>query len=228
MAKNAKPHRGPQLELAGDLGVAFVNTASERDWNFQQGVRDYAGLLIWGQQAGVIRGVDAERLSRLASERPAEAEAVAARALQLRADLFRVFVIFAKERLPAPADLETLNAALAEALPALRVVPGDSGLTWDWGGDENALDRVLWAAVRSAAELLVSLEGRLQVRQCARKGCALFFVASDSRRKWCGEHCRNRTKALRYYHRTGKEDREKPMYQRGEWKVRRPRKRTFS
>ncbi|MEE8526706.1 MAG: ABATE domain-containing protein [Thermoanaerobaculia bacterium] len=226
MAKKPKPPRGPQLELAGDLGV--VNTAGEKEWNFQQGFRSYAELLIWGQQAGVVDTAVAERLRRLAAERPEDAEAVAARAVELRSSLFSVFVAIAGEREPAVADLEALNASLTEALPALRVVPGESGLTWGWGGDEDALDRVLWAVARSAAELLISLEGRPHVRQCARKGCTLWFVSRTSRRKWCGDVCRNRAKALRYYYLHARERRDRTKRNLGVWKAKRPRKKTYS
>ena len=52
MPKKSLPPRGPQLELAGDLSVAFVNTAGARDKKRQQPVTTYAELLIWSKQAG--------------------------------------------------------------------------------------------------------------------------------------------------------------------------------
>ncbi len=228
MAKKPKPPRGPQLDLAGNLGVAFVNTASARDWNFQQGFLTYAELVIWGQRAGVLDSRVAERLRQLAAERPADAEAVTARAVELRSNLFRVLLSLAKKEDPKPEHLEVLNAALTSSLPALRVVPGESGLIWDWGGDEAALDRMVWAPVHAVAHLLVSTEDASRLRQCARKGCTLFFVARDSRRKWCGEVCRNRSKALSYYHRKVRGPYLERMHSDGLWRVKRPRKRRFS
>ncbi len=228
MAKKPKPPRGPQLELAGDLGVAFVNTASAEDWNFQQGFGNYTELLIWGQQAGVLDARAAERLRRLSAEQPADAEAVAARAVELRKNLFRVLLSIAKKEDPDPAHLEELNAALTRSLPALRVVPGESGLTWGWGGEEDAFDRMLWPPIHALAALLVSVDEKYRILQCARKGCTLFFVTDNSRRKLCSEVCRKRSKALRYYHRHVRDKRAKKMHGIGLWEVKRPRKRKFS
>jgi len=226
--KKPKPPRGPQLELAGDLGVAFVNTFSARDWNFQLGFETYAELVTWGQRAGVLDAGAAERLRQLAAERPADADATVARAVELRKNLFRVFVSIARKEDPQPAHLDVLNAALTTSLPALRVVPGESGLTWGWGGGEDALDRMLWAPAHAAAELLISLDDKTYLRQCARKGCTLFFVSHLSRRRWCGAVCRNRTKSLAYYFRHERARREQGFRDGGLWRHKRPRERKFS
>ena len=68
------------------------------------------------------------------------------------------------------------NEALGAALPALRMVRAEQGVTWGWAGDEDALDRMLWPVVFSAAELLIAAQGRPHVRQCAFKDCKLFFA----------------------------------------------------
>jgi len=90
VAKSTPPPRGPQLELAGALCVAFVNTAGAGPKNRQQGVASYADLVTWGQQAGVLSPLDADRLRRVAGDRPGEAEATFAKAAKLRYDLARV------------------------------------------------------------------------------------------------------------------------------------------
>ena len=64
------------MELAGDLAVAFVNTAAAREKNRQQGVASYAELLTWSLGTGLLQALDAERLSRKAAAEPqAAAEA---------------------------------------------------------------------------------------------------------------------------------------------------------
>ncbi len=224
-----KVPRGPQLELADALCVAFVNTASARDKNRQQGAQNYEELVVWGQQAGLLSTLEAERLERLAAERPAEAHAVYSRAAELRVALWRVFLAARREQeLPAD-DLDALSEAIADAMPALRLVPGEAGLTVGWGGDEDALDRVLWPALYSALELLTSASDLALVRQCGAKGCTLFFLdrSKSRKRRWCDPKiCGRRARALRYYYRTGKAKREDKFRGIGYWTRSKPRKKT--
>lgn len=201
MARKQLPSRGPQLELAGDLGVAFVNTAGAREENQQLGIRDYGQLLAWGQQVGVVSAAAAERLWRLAAERPEEAVAAYERAKKVRSALFRLYLaVGAGRQLPAE-DFAAVNEALGKALPALRMVMAECGVQWGWAGDEDTLDRMLWPVLFSTAELLIAAEGRPQVRQCAFRGCLLFFVdrSPSGQRKWCDMNtCGNRAKAIRH------------------------------
>ena len=223
--RNLSP-RGPQLELAGDLSVAFVNTAAARGKNRQQGVASYAELLTWSQQAGLLQAVQAERLGTSADERPEAAAAALALALEVRGALGRLFIALqAQQELPAN-DLRTFNDALAAALPAARVVAGDQGLAWGWTGDEHALDRMLWPVLHAAAELLISTGGLPHVRQCALSGCRLFFVdrSRSRQRRWCEmKTCGHRAKSLRYYRKTGKAVRDRNTWGIGAWTTRRPR-----
>jgi predicted RNA-binding Zn ribbon-like protein len=69
--------------------------------------------------------------------------------------------------------------------------------------DSPDLDRVLWPAVVSAAELLTSDDlGR--VRECASERCAWLFLdrSKNQSRRWCDMTvCGNRSKARRHYSR---------------------------
>lgn len=224
MAKRNPSPRDPQLELAGALSVAFVNTAGARDNNRQQGVASYADLVTWGQQAGALSTNEAERLRRLAAERPQDAEAVFARAFKLRYALARIFLATFYDRDLDDEDLAAVNAAVAEAMPVLRLVRQEGGVTVGWSGDEDALDRMLWPVAHSAVETLVEITGRPCVCQCAAKECLLyFFVRSGSRKRlWCSPACGNRTRSLEYYYRHGREVRFRNNL--GTAKRRRPRK----
>ena len=224
MARKKLPPRGPRLELAnGVLAVAFTNTAGAKPDNAQQGIESYDDLLTWGQQTGLLQANAAERLRRRADDEPKAAATVVVRARRLRAALVRLFnaAILRKEM---PADsLQVVNDVLPEALPNLRLVPGADGLTCGWAGDEEALDRVLWPVVHSAADLFLSPGGR-NVRQCAAQGCLTYFVdRPGSRRKWCEKACGNRVRALEYYYRRGRAEREQKNRGTGLWRVRRPR-----
>lgn len=211
MARRTPPPRGPQLELCGnELAVAFGNTASAKPGNAQQGVESYGDLLTWSQQVGILSPAEAGRLERLAAEHGDDAAAVLADARRIRTSLRNVFYAVADEKEPPGKDLKTLNDAMSRYLPAPRLVPGPEGLTLGWAGAEDALDRMLWNVLHSAALFLTS-ERLRGVRQCAGWDCDLYFIdlTPSRRRKWCSmDVCGRRAKSLNYYYKTGKEYRE--------------------
>ncbi len=132
------------------------------------------------------------------------------RIAKLRSSLFRVFRAIATGNELPDDDLDLVSEALVAAMPAIRLVRGEDGVTVGWAGDEDALDRMIWPVLFSTMELLTSLEGQPHVRQCAAPGCNLFFVdrTPTHRRRWCERRtCGSRTKSLRYYHKTGKHNR---------------------
>ncbi len=199
--------RGPQLELAGELCVAFVNTAGARKNNRQLGVGSYAELLAWGQQAGLVSASETERLKQGSAERQEEAEAVFASAAVLRSALTRIFFSIAADRAMAPDDLDVVNQAFAKAMSWARLVPTESGMTLGWAGNDHTLDRMLWPVLHSVSNLMISLKGQPRVRQCKSPECELFFVdrAPANRRTWCDSKvCGHRLQALRYYHQRAK------------------------
>ena len=208
MARKPPPPRGPQLELAGDLSVAFVNTAAARKKNRQLGVGSYADLLIWGRQAGVLSAHEVERLGRRAQEKAREEQAAFDAAEKLRSALARTFSAFVAGEAAAAEDLGIVSEALAWTMPSLRLVPGEGGVAWRWTGGEDALDQVLWPVLLAAADLLTSDGGRLTIRQCTAENCSLFFAQRSPVRReriWCDmKTCGARAKSLRYYHHKGK------------------------
>ncbi|MCP3960294.1 MAG: CGNR zinc finger domain-containing protein [bacterium] len=212
MARQRKPPppRGPQLGLAGELCVAFVNTAGARPENRQQGVSSFAELVIWSREVGIVSAQEAERLRQLAAERPAEAEVAFERAATIRAGLARSFVASQLQK-PAPEGyLEAFNHAVAESSLTLRLVAADAGAAWGWAGGGDVLDGLLSPILSSAVEVMVAAGGRPHVRQCAAKGCRLFFVdrSPSGYRRWCeSKTCGHRTANLRYWHRRGKKER---------------------
>ena len=207
MSRESPSPRSPQLDLAGHLAVAFVNTASARQQNRQLGARSYEQLVAWALQAGVLEASEAERLNRWASEQPEEAAHAYTRAAELRSALFRIYLEVHRERPLPAADLALVSEAWAAAMSSARLVPGETGVTFGWADDADAPDRVLWPVLKSVSEFLISLEGRRHVRQCAARPCRLFFVdrTPSARRKWCDwKACGHRVSSLAHYHRTGK------------------------
>ncbi|HEX9737484.1 MAG TPA: ABATE domain-containing protein [Thermoanaerobaculia bacterium] len=197
-----------ELERAGELCLAFANTAAPRLDDRSQKTKpppalgSYGDLVDWGRRMGVLEDLDAERLTQAAAERPEDAAVAFTRALSLRAGLVRIFTAVALGKPAASRDLETLNGALRAALPWRRLAGRGKSFHWQWDGDEEALDRMLWPVVASASELLLSDDLRW-LRQCAGERCPRLFVDRGSRRrKWCDMNtCGSRPKGRRHYKR---------------------------
>ena len=105
---------------------------------------------------------------------------------------------------PGAEVLGVVNGVLADMLGRSRLAPAGGDLAWAWGGDEDALDRPLWAVARAAAALLTG-PGLERVRACPGVGCGwLFLDTSRNRsRRWCDmRDCGNRAKARRHYQRS--------------------------
>ncbi len=198
MAKG-KAKQGPLgVRRDGGLCVTFANSASAKRRSFSS----YAELLAWGQRLGGLTGADAERLERIAAERPGDAEAVVRRAFELRDSCRRTLRGLSRRRGSSEADFEILHAELMAARSAERWVRDGIGCQWvvgDRGGDD--LDRMLWPVARSIAELLET-RYRLKVGECAGEGCDLLFVdrSPGSPRRWCDkEACGSKINSRRHY-----------------------------
>ncbi|NLG83068.1 MAG: hypothetical protein GX493_00350 [Firmicutes bacterium] len=197
-------HAGNLSLLGGCLCLDFANTV---DWRTsahpREFLNDYADLLVWSAHAGILSHEEAWRLRSEAANRPEEAAAIHARAIALREAIYRIFSRLAAGAPPEEDDLALLNRELSAALAKLRVVRNNGEFAWKWDGEGEALDRMLWPVVRSAADLLISGD-REKVRECAAEGCGWLFVdtSRNRRRKWCAmTGCGNRAKARRYYQR---------------------------
>jgi predicted RNA-binding Zn ribbon-like protein len=185
----------------GRLCLDFANTLSQRTGEH---LVAYVDLLAFAQQSGVLTQAKAERLQARAERRPHEATLLMARVREVRAAVYALFSAVAAGREPAPADVETFNAALGSALSHARLATADDGFVWEWAGGRAAdLEAPLWDIVRSAADLLTSPDVG-KVRECGGVDCRwLFMDTSKNRsRQWCSmSSCGNREKARRHYER---------------------------
>jgi len=187
------------------LCLDFVNTVS---WRTRaqptERLTSYADLVAWSQGAGVVTEHTAQRLLEGATRHPASAAAAFKRAIALREAIYRIFSAVAGGRAPELADVATLNDTLSETASRLQLAWSAGGFAWDWAGDGDSLEPMLWPVARSAAELLTASESK-RVGVCPGEGCGwLFFDTSKNRsRRWCAmEDCGNRAKARRHYRRS--------------------------
>ena len=192
-----------KLNLAEQrLCLEFGNTA---DWHASEQpaeqLNSYADLASWAQQVGLLTAEQAHRLNETAARQPAEAAIVLERAIELREAIYRTFSAIAHGRPAHAADVTLLNAWLSESTGRLQLEQTAAGFAWRWGGNEAALERMLWPVARSAAELLVS-EDLDQVKECADdRGCGWLFLdtSRNQSRRWCSmESCGNRAKVRRH------------------------------
>ena len=191
--------------LGGRLSLDFANTA---DWHatdhLVEFLTSYAELVAWSQYVSILTESEAQHLLEEAVRRPAEASAVLARTIALREAVYRLFSAICHGLSPQADDLSTFNAELSAVLAQSRIVLTTEGFVWDWLGDEDALDQMLWPVVHDAAQLLTS-EELPRVGQCADDRCGwLFLDTSRNRsRRWCSmKDCGNRAKARRHYRRS--------------------------
>jgi predicted RNA-binding Zn ribbon-like protein len=188
--------------LGGRLCLDFANTVDGRSGDHPvQYLSGYSDLVRWSVRTDVLAEEQAARLLARAAQSPEAGEAVFRHALALREALYRVFAATLAGQHPAAADLEAVNAILADAMSRARLDWAGGTLTWGWPDESGALDRMLWPIVRSAAELLTSPD-LARVRECPGADCDWLFLdtSKNHSRQWCAmDTCGNRAKARRHY-----------------------------
>jgi predicted RNA-binding Zn ribbon-like protein len=199
-------------EADGPLCLAFANTV---DWHAsdhpEELLADYHALVNWARGAGLVTEDQALALETEAARHPDRAEAVWHRAVKVREAIYRLLVARLHGHPAEAVDLALLNEELARALANAQLVAAGDGYDWGWAddqaaGDDAALDRLLWPALRSAAELLTAPDLLERVGQCADdRGCGWLFLdmSRNHSRRWCDiRDCGNRAKQRRYYQRS--------------------------
>ncbi len=192
--------------MAGPISLCldFANTVSWRaSAQPQEKLTDYANLVGWGRQAGVVPARQARRMLAHGERSPVRAAHELEHAIAVRESIYRIFASVARGRRVARSDLALLNRAIQAALERLEVVPEAHRFAWRWPEDTDTLEPILWRVARSAAELLTS-EEMVKVRVCAGTGCGWLFLdqSRNHTRRWCDmSDCGNREKARRHYQR---------------------------
>ena len=199
----------------GRLCLDFVNTVD--NW-YDPGrpgayrvsddyLTSYADLVSWARQGGAIPAAAAPGLLAAAARRPAVAAAMLERAKGLREAIHGLVAAAIHDQPAADADLEVLNEEIEQLLAVSRLVPLPEGGyvlarpgERDDGEDADALDRPLWAVVRSTIALLTAEEELARVSECPGPSCGwLFWDATGGRRRWCSmAGCGTRAKVRRF------------------------------
>ena len=188
------------------LSIRFINSV---DWRTDpvrrtESLNSYSDLVKWAKEAGIVSDSISRKLLKRATHEPRAAENVLQRSMALRDALYRVLSASVAGHQPQPADMDRVNSAIADSARYMRLTGGNHGaFYWDWHGDDDALDRMLWPIVRSATNLLTSADFD-RLRECEGEGCGWLFLDTtrNHSRRWCSmQSCGNRAKVHRFYQR---------------------------
>ncbi len=192
------------LFIANDRALDFVNTS------FAGGdlLSDFAAYIEWLHAAALLTTGEARDAAKLAGT--AEARSAFRALTELRAAIRRAVGAVSKERLPAKADLRTINAHLVEPPVHREIVSSGGKLTSTNRLTSTKPERLLYFVAAATQELLTQKDVTA-IRQCAGDACThLFYDASKNRsRRWCSmAGCGNREKvaALRIRQRDKESD----------------------
>jgi predicted RNA-binding Zn ribbon-like protein len=191
---------------SGNLVLDFANTAEfHASDSPDEMLESFPDLLSWSQAAGILSRDEAEDLINWAEENPGEAAQELSKALALREVIYQVLSASANQESINESDLSTFNDYLSESLLHSRITHGKENFRWSWDPECNSADRIQWALVRAAADLITSKDIK-RVGECADdRGCGYLFIdtSRNHSRRWCSmEACGNRAKAQRHYQKT--------------------------
>lgn len=200
-----KRREAGNLELiGGQLCLDFTNTYTQTELLHHEYLHSYPDLLAWSRHAGLLDEVQTQYLQQEALRDSPAAVTIFERAIALRGIIYRLFVAVAHRQTPPDADVNALNAWLADAPGRPQLLASGAGFVWQWRQNAHTLDAMLWPIVWSAADLLTSVD-LSRVRQCAHvEGCDWLFVDSSKNqsRRWCSmQLCGSQAKTRRYYQR---------------------------
>jgi predicted RNA-binding Zn ribbon-like protein len=197
------------FDFSGDhLCLNFTNTLGDRLMEKQQEhLNTYNDLLAWSVQAEVLTLEQAADLQMAAQGREQEAENVVKRAIELRENLYRIFLAIAQKRVPEDEDLQFLSECFVETMAKERLIFEGERCGWKWQIAADSFDGMLGEIVRTAESLLTTKE-LSQVRVCASDDCNWLFLdtSKNHSRRWCDmKSCGNRAKVRKFYERKKQE-----------------------
>ena len=208
------------FEFLGEaLCLDFLNTVHDAEAEDpEEELSSDADLVAWAAQAGILAVSEAGRLQAgalrnyvrlklLGKKRGSLLQDVRA----LREVLRQMFQRAARDRKVASRDVETLNLLLKRFPAAGRIERSNSDWTMNWESQAGGAEKIFYAIVKSAAELVASGRWRA-VRECASDTCTWMFLdtSKNHSRRWCEmARCGNRDKVQRF---------------RARWRRARPRK----
>lgn len=176
----ANPTPGRPRFYAGVCCLDFANTVEPRvPEPGMELLPDYAALLEWSEEAGLLTPAQRRKLGRPAQDSAAAYDS----AIALRESVYRIFAAIAAGKAPRSKDLQALQEVYAEAQQHATPVLTDDRLEWTWR--EPSLAYPAWRIAGDAIELLRS--DRLQRVKACQPTCGWLFLdtTKNHSRRWC-------------------------------------------
>ena len=191
--------------IGGALCVDFANTIhdSHAEDNEDE-LRNLSDFLQWAREAGLLSLAEHDRLLAHYARNSRAALAALSAGITTRDLVLDILSGVAGGRPVSPRRLSELNAALARTPGLPRVHQRAGRIEMDWESAAGGLQRVQFAILTSAAQLLAS-DRVGSLRECASADCTWLFVdeTRNHSRRWCDMRtCGNRMKARRHYRRS--------------------------
>jgi len=194
--------------LGGALCLDFLNTLHDaRAQDPEEELSSDADLAAWAAQAGILSAREAGRLQAGALRNYVQFKLLGKKraslrdnARALREALRQMFQRAAHDGRVGPRDVATLNLLLERFLAAGRIVRSNGDWTMSWESQAGGEEKIFYAIVKSAAELVASGRWRA-VRECASDTCTWMFLdtSKNHSRRWCEmARCGNRDKVHRF------------------------------
>jgi predicted RNA-binding Zn ribbon-like protein len=189
-----------RLTDGGNHALNFINTSKKGSkGNHLQLLTDFASLLNWAEDTGLINWDTWLLLDTEQRNHPHEATLSYCTALSLRECMDELFNDLIMGRQVHPLVLSRFNTH-AEAIHAhLRYEHGVTGLRLYWHNIHGDINLPLWLIIAEACQLLNSGASR-DIKKCP--ACGSLFVDTSRRhnRVWCSpKTCGSLKKSQRYY-----------------------------
>jgi predicted RNA-binding Zn ribbon-like protein len=181
--------------IGGHVALDLLNTV---EWRLDpeltiEDLTTYGQVLEWARQTELINQREHRVLSRLAPERPQQADAELVAFRRLRETAYAALV---------EHEIDAVEEVVAQHRAALaRAVLRPVGDRWAWAEPALALTTPRDRAVRAVVDLLTSPD-LATLHQCEDAACGWVYLDTSPRRnrRWCvAADCGNRNRARRFY-----------------------------
>jgi predicted RNA-binding Zn ribbon-like protein len=202
-----KQSKQPFLFVGNHLCLDFVNTQMIVKGELTDLLASFEDLAAWLVQSQLLTGSQADVVS--AKLERTEAQALLARAKELRATLRSLAERIAARKSIPESVIETINRYLAQRPGYPQLVRTKEGIEQRFHSVATQTDHLLAPIAEAAGDLLCTIDLAL-IKKCRNEACILYFydTTKNHKRNWCSmEICGNRMKAAAYFQR--KRTREK-------------------
>lgn len=186
--------------IGGNAALDFVNTAS--CWSGEPVCRlgGPGAFADWAALAGLVDETEAGRIKAEIVRDPDAAERLFAKAVKLRAALWRIFSAAAESGKVEPDDLAVLTEWTRRAARYSELGRDGKGFRRFWTEDAPLIEIPLFA-IAEAAEMLLEHGPLDRLHACGGDNCEWMFVdlSKNGRRRWCSmATCGNEAKVRKY------------------------------